>query len=124
MPPRHRRYKQTGRNRGPDTSTWTEEQKLAHAEKQRLETPIAELTLSVRIINTLEDHDVILVEHLLSQTYDSLMGMKNFGEKTLTEVRAALRKLGLTPPEWKKPPKVKTPKPRRGSSDLLSGGFW
>lgn len=124
MPPRHRRYKQTTRSRGPDTSTWSDEQKREYEKKQRLETPIAELTLSVRIINTLEEHNVILVEHLLAQTYDSLMGMKNFGEKTLSEVRAALRKLGLTPPEWKKPPRVKVQKPPKGSKDFLTGGFW
>jgi DNA-directed RNA polymerase alpha subunit len=106
-------------------STWSDEQKQAYAERERLATPIAELKLSVRIINTLEEHDVILVEHLLDQTYDTLMGMKNFGEKTLTEVRAALRTLGVTPPDWKRPPKVRVPKPKKSSKDFMSGGgFW
>lgn len=101
-------------------SSWTPEAREAHQKKQMLQTPIAELSLAVRVINTLEENDVILTEHLMTQTYESLMKMKNFGEKTLTEVRAAIVKLGLVPPEWKKPPKPKkVPKPRTGKGKSL-----
>lgn len=122
MPPRDRRYKSTGK-RGPDTSTWTDEERAAHRRAARLKTPIAEMDLAVRVINTLEENDVILVEHLLGQTYESLMRMKNFGEKTLTEVRAAITTLGLDAPAWVKPPKPKKP-PRPRGGGFLSGGVW
>lgn len=119
MPPRHRKYK-TEPRKGPDTSSWTDAERAAHAKKQMLQTPIAEMALAVRVINTLEENDVILAEHLMRQTYESLMKMKNFGEKTLTEVRAAIKKLGLDPPEWTKPPKPKKPpKPRGGKGGSL-----
>ena len=119
MPPRHRKYKAEPRS-GPDMSSWTDSEREAHRKRQALQTPIAEMALAVRIINTLEENDVILAEHLMTQTYASLMGMKNFGEKTLTEVRAAVKKLGLDPPAWKKPPKPKkVPKPRTGNGKSL-----
>lgn len=119
MPPRHRKYKAEPR-RGPDTSSWTPAEREAHAKKQMLQTPIAEMALAVRVINTLEENDVILAEHLMRQTYDSLMRMKNFGEKTLTEVRAAIVKLGLTPPEWTKPARPKkVPRPRGGKGKSI-----
>jgi DNA-directed RNA polymerase alpha subunit len=121
MPPPNRRYKTSGR-KGPDTSSWSPEERAAHERAKKLQTPVAELALSVRIINTLEENDVILVETLMTQTYESLLAMKNFGEKTLTEVRAAIATLGLVPPEWKKPPKEKKPpKPKGG---FMGGGVW
>ena len=124
MPPANRRYKQTAR-KGPDTSTWSDAQKAEHRRKEMLGTPVAEMALTVRVINTLEENDVILAEHLMTQTYESLMGMKNFGDKTLTEVRAALVKLGLTPPVWKKPPKPKKiPKPRGGGKGKSTIELW
>lgn len=120
MPPENRRYRQQVR-RGPDMSTWTEEERQAIAHKQKLATPIAEMKLSVRVINTLEENDVILAEQLLAQTYESLIQMKNFGEKTLKEVRAALAKLGLPSPTWKKPHKPKKPaRPKRNGSDMFN----
>lgn len=88
-------------------SNWDEPQKEAYRKQQALDTPVAEMALSVRVINTLEENGVIMACDVVKQTYDSLMGMKNFGDKTLTEVRDALRALGLEPPAWEKPPKLK-----------------
>lgn len=114
MPPRNRRYRKTSRMSGPNTSSWSDKERAALEESEKKQTPIAELDLSVRVINTLEGNNVILVEHLLAQDYESLMKMKNLGDKTLLEIRAALVALGVTPPEWKKPPKPKKfPKARK-----------
>lgn len=125
MPPPGRRYKTTGAKKTPDTSGWTEAEKAKHAEQERLKTPVAEMQLSVRVVNTLEEHDVILAEHLIGQTYESLMRMANFGEKTLTEVRAAVAALGLPVPEWKKPPKPKKlPRPPSPNKFKGLGGIW
>ena len=83
---------------------WSEEEKAARQLIEKMNTPIAELKLAVRIINTLDENSVILVKHLYKETYESLMAMRNFGEKTLREVQNALAQLGLNPPEWKKTP--------------------
>ena len=121
MPPMNRKYKRPAR-KGPDQSSWTDEEKRAYREKELLKTPVAEMRLPVRVINTLEENGVILAAQLMEQTYESLLVMRNFGEKTLREVRAAITALGLTAPEWKKPPKEKKPpKPRGGKGkDLLN----
>ena len=73
-----------------------------------METPLASLPLSVRVINTLEDRDIILLEHLAAQTYESLMAVPNLGEKTLEELRAAFTALGLPSPAWKRPRSAKS----------------
>ena len=87
--------------------SWTEEEKRAFELARLLETPVAEMELDVRVVNTLEENDIILVKDLMTQTWETLMGMKNFGNKTLHEVIEAIKKLGLTPPDWKMPPKPK-----------------
>lgn len=94
------------------------------ARRERMATAVAEMRLSVRVINTLEEHGVILASQLVAQTYESLMGMKNFGEKTLREVRDALAALGLAAPEWKKPPRPKKPPRRRGQARSVIEDPW
>ena len=111
MPPANRKYRRVKAS-GPDTSTWTESERQEKLQQERLQTPVAEMVLTVRIVNTLENNDVLLAQDLVAQTYESLMKMKNFGETALKEVREAIVALGLTPPEWKKPPKsAKSTKP-------------
>lgn len=112
MPPPNRKYRKPART-GLDTSTWTAAERAEHRRQELLRTPVAEMGLSVRIVNTLEDNNVIVAADLVRQTYDSLMRMKNFGEKTLGEVRKAVVKLGLAAPEWAPPPKTAKPKPRK-----------
>lgn len=118
MPPPGRKYK-TEPKVGPNMSNWTEAEKAAYYRKQRLETPVAEMKLAVRVINTLEDHNVVLAKQLLHQTYETLMAMTNFGERTLDEVADALRAIGLEPPVWKKPPRRKKPTKATGPFDDL-----
>jgi len=123
MPPENRKRRQPKKT-GPDTSTWSEADKAAYAKKKALETPIAEMALQVRVINTLEDNGVIMCSDLMKQTYEVLMGMKNFGDKTLTEVRDAIKALGLDPPTWAKPPKpVKLPR-AKSQGNAIFGDMW
>lgn len=120
MPPLNRKYKRPPR-KGPDQSTWNDADKKAYRDKELLKTPVAEMKLPVRVINTLEENGVILASQLMEQTYETLLVMRNFGEKTLREVRAAITALGLPAPEWKKPPKEKkTPKPRGRGKNLIN----
>lgn len=113
MPPSDRRRRKPIAT-GPNTTHWTAEEKAAHLQKERLNTPVATMKLSVRTINTLEEYDVVFAHQLLDQTYETLMRMKNFGDKTLKEVRDAIVALGLQPPNWKKPPKAKRPAKPKG----------
>jgi DNA-directed RNA polymerase subunit alpha len=70
-------------------------------------TPVAEIKISVRIINTLEDADIILVADLIRLEKHQLTKIKNFGEKTVSELINALNELGVKPPlGWQPEPVV------------------
>jgi len=69
--------------------------------------PRAQLQLSVRVVNALEEYDVIFVEDLMALDYATLLSMTIFGEATFREAQSAIRKLGLKAPNWRKPPKPK-----------------
>ena len=61
----------------------------------KLNLPIAELKLSVRASNCLESENIMTVRELVIRSEDALLEVRNFGETTLTEVRAKLSELGL-----------------------------
>jgi DNA-directed RNA polymerase subunit alpha len=61
----------------------------------KLAMSIAELKLSVRATNCLENEDIRSVRDLVSKSEDQLMDVRNFGETTLREVRDKLSELGL-----------------------------
>jgi DNA-directed RNA polymerase alpha subunit len=107
--PENRRRRQQKKDR-PQQVGITEEERAAHHQRRLLATPVAEMDLSVRVINTLEDYGVIYAREIVVQTYGSLMQMSNFGEATLKELRKAVRKLGLPVPKWRK---AKSPRPRK-----------
>ena len=62
---------------------------------ERLEMSTAEIGLSVRTTNCLEERGVFTVRDLLNCTPDDLLSIANFGEKTLEEVYKALEKFGF-----------------------------
>lgn len=62
---------------------------------RKLELNTSEIGLSVRTTNCLEEQGIFTVEHLLHCSRDELLGISNFGEKTLEEVYLALEKLGF-----------------------------
>ncbi len=72
---------------------------------EKLETSIAEIGLSVRTTNCLDEQGIATVGDLLKCKRSDLLNIPNFGEKTLEEVFNALEKLGFLRVE------------RRGSGD-------
>jgi len=62
---------------------------------EKLEMSTAEIGLSVRTTNCLEERGIFTVNDLLHCTRDDLLGISNFGEKTLEEVYRALAGVGF-----------------------------
>jgi DNA-directed RNA polymerase subunit alpha len=63
--------------------------------QERLEMSTAEIGLSVRTTNCLEERGIFTVRDLLNSTREDLLGISNFGEKTLEEVYLALEGIGF-----------------------------
>ena len=61
----------------------------------RLEMSTAEIGLSVRTTNCLEERGIFTVNDLLHCTREDLLSISNFGEKTLEEVFKALESVGF-----------------------------
>jgi DNA-directed RNA polymerase subunit alpha len=61
----------------------------------RLEMSTAEIGLSVRTTNCLEEKGIFTVEDLLHCTPEDLLSISNFGQKTLEEVYKALEGIGF-----------------------------
>jgi DNA-directed RNA polymerase subunit alpha len=61
----------------------------------RLEMSTAEIGLSVRTTNCLEERGIFTVNDLLHCTRDDLLSISNFGEKTLEEVYKSLESIGF-----------------------------
>lgn len=61
----------------------------------RLNKSTAEIGLSVRTTNCLEERGIFTVGDLLNTTREELLRIQNFGDKTLAEVYAALEKFGF-----------------------------
>ena len=62
---------------------------------ERLEMSTAEIGLSVRTTNCLEERGIFTVHDLLQCTREDLLSISNFGEKTLDEVYKALASIGF-----------------------------
>ena len=62
---------------------------------EKLEMSTAEIGLSVRTTNCLEERGIFTVNDLLHCTCDDLLAISNFGEKTLEEVYKALEGVGF-----------------------------
>lgn len=67
----------------------------ARLQQERLEMSTAEIGLTVRTTNCLEERGIFTVRDLLNCTPDDLLGISNFGEKTLEEVYQALADFGF-----------------------------
>ncbi|MDG2410149.1 MAG: DNA-directed RNA polymerase subunit alpha C-terminal domain-containing protein [Pirellulales bacterium] len=61
----------------------------------RLEMSTAEIGLSVRTTNCLEERGIFTVNDLLKCSPEDLLDISNFGEKTLEEVYSALETIGF-----------------------------
>ena len=62
---------------------------------EKLDMSTAEIGLSVRTTNCLEERGIFTVHDLLNCTRADLLSISNFGEKTLEEVYKALEKIGF-----------------------------
>jgi DNA-directed RNA polymerase subunit alpha len=67
----------------------------ARLRQARLQLSIAEMGLSVRTTNCLEETGILTVKDLLQTTPKQLLSISNFGEKTLDEVYMSLERLGF-----------------------------
>jgi DNA-directed RNA polymerase subunit alpha len=63
--------------------------------QERLEMSTAEIGLSVRTTNCLEEKGIFTVQDLLNSSREDLLSISNFGEKTLEEVYKALEGIGF-----------------------------
>ena len=77
-----------------------------------LEMSLADTGLPVKTVNALEKNNILLVADLAQQDRDTLLGMDNFGERTLADCEAILDKLGVPHPSWNRPKAKVRPKHR------------
>lgn len=63
---------------------------------EKLRLPILELELSVRSSNCLREAGIKVIADLVKKTEDEMLGFKNFGKKSLTEIKELLMSMGLT----------------------------
>ena len=63
--------------------------------QERLDMSTAEIGLTVRTTNCLEEKGIFTVNDLLHSTREDLLSISNFGEKTLEEVYLALEHIGF-----------------------------
>ena len=75
----------------PLDKSYIEQQEL----EKKLEWSTAELGLSVRTTNCLDEQGVCTIGDLLACRREDLLQIANFGEKTLEDVYEALEKLGF-----------------------------
>ena len=61
--------------------------------------PIEELDLSVRALNCLKANDVTRVGQLVAMRQEELLSLRNFGQKSLDEIREKLVERGMVTPE-------------------------
>lgn len=69
-------------------------EELALYEKLRL--PISELELSVRSSNCLREANIKTIADLVKKAEEEMLGFKNFGKKSLIEIKELLLGMGLT----------------------------
>lgn len=69
-------------------------EEIALYEKLRL--PISELELSVRSSNCLREADIKTIADLVRKSEEEMLGFKNFGKKSLNEIKELLLGMGLT----------------------------
>jgi DNA-directed RNA polymerase subunit alpha len=68
-------------------------EEMALYEKLRL--PISELELSVRSSNCLREANIKIIADLVKKTEEEMLSFKNFGKKSLTEIKELLMGMGL-----------------------------
>ena len=72
-----------------------EEEESAPTLNENLFRPVAELELSVRSANCLQNADIKFIGELVQRTEAEMLKTKNFGRKSLNEIKEILREMGL-----------------------------
>jgi len=62
---------------------------------EKLRLPISELELSVRSSNCLREAHIKIISDLVKRTEDEMLSFKNFGKKSLVEIKELLAGMGL-----------------------------
>jgi DNA-directed RNA polymerase subunit alpha len=78
---------------GPEAAELAEEAEPSLNEN--LFRPVAELELSVRSANCLQNADIKYIGELVQRTEAEILKTKNFGRKSLNEIKEILREMGL-----------------------------
>jgi DNA-directed RNA polymerase subunit alpha len=76
-----------------------EEEEITSEEKalyEKLRLPISELELSVRSSNCLREANIKIIGDLVKKTEVELLGFRNFGKKSLSEINDLLKGMGLS----------------------------
>lgn len=63
---------------------------------EKLRLPISELELSVRSSNCLREANIKVIADLVKRSEEEMLSFKNFGKKSLTEIKELLAGMGLT----------------------------
>lgn len=63
---------------------------------EKLRLPISELELSVRSSNCLREANIKTIADLVKRSEEEMLGFKNFGKKSLVEIKELLAGMGLT----------------------------
>jgi DNA-directed RNA polymerase subunit alpha len=82
--------KEGGDHAGPEEAKETERL------KELVQKGLEELELSVRALNSLHGEGIKTIGDLASKTDEDLLKLKNFGRKSLEEIKAALASAGLS----------------------------
>ena len=103
----------------------TEEEEEGEKFKENLFRPVSELELSVRSANCLKNAEITLIGELVQKTETEMLKTKNFGRKSLNEIKAILTEMGLglgMALEEFPPPKSSREKGKEGEKSEESDG--
>jgi DNA-directed RNA polymerase subunit alpha len=74
----------------------TEEEDEGEKLNENLFRPVSELELSVRSANCLKNAEISLIGELVQKTESEMLKTKNFGRKSLNEIKTILAEMGLS----------------------------
>jgi DNA-directed RNA polymerase alpha subunit len=106
MPPENRR------RRNPETFA-AAQRDASEILAERMQLPLAESGIEVRIVNGLEKEGITDVATLLKQPRERILSFDNLGEKTMSELIAAVKALDLPVPAGWIPPRKRKKRKRR-----------
>ncbi len=99
----------------------TPQQQEEARRQETLDLSLADIGLSVRNVNTLEESGIFSVRDLARLSREDLLSIDNVGERTVTECREAMKRLKISHPNWSRRvrrKKVKRKKARRSRPSL------